>query len=257
MGSLSKAKVRSILRVCSLVALLAATSALPRPIVAQAPEQTGLVVVLGDGRTEARCVPLQQDRNSGDQILARSGLDTVVDVSSGMGVTVCRIEGVGCAFPSEHCFCQCMGGGDCAYWNYFYREPGDAEWTYSALGAAMREAKAGGVEGWVWGDGQAPPPDKFTFAAICASPTPAPTSTAAPPAPGATVVAAAATEVNRPTATAQASTVLAPATKAPTEAPSPTPSAGTGPGGSNYWFFVLMAAGLIAAGIWVWRRHTG
>ena len=110
---------------------------------ADEPNQAGLLIDFGDGRVETRCIAFDEEEITGaDLLLTYSGLDMVIDASSGMGITVCQLEGEGCAYPSEHCFCQCMGGGACAYWNYFYREPGSSEWTYSALGAVLRR------EGW-------------------------------------------------------------------------------------------------------------
>ncbi len=90
-----------------------------------------------------------------------------MDASGGMGITVCQIAGVGCAHPAEPCFCQCMGGETCAYWNYYYRDSGEADWTYSALGALLRKVQPGAVEAWVWGDGKTPPSTDWTFEAIC------------------------------------------------------------------------------------------
>jgi hypothetical protein len=103
---------------------LLAALGLPGATFAGEPNQAGLVVQFGDGRVETRCVAFQDEEISGaDLLLTHSGFDTVIDASSGMGITVCQIETEGCAYPAEPCFCRCMGGGECAYWNYFYQEP--------------------------------------------------------------------------------------------------------------------------------------
>jgi hypothetical protein len=255
-----QAGVRSIILASFLAVALVAMAMLPGPLYAQAPQQVGLVVVFGDGRVETRCVPLEGDAMSGDTVLAQSGLPTIVDVASGMGVRVCQIEDVGCAFPSQHCFCQCMGGNDCTYWNYFYRDPGDAAWTFSALGPALRKAKPGGVEGWVWGDGHTAPSSEFTFTAICAPPTVVPTetleaATETPELPTSAVSAVAATPTPVDSLAEQPSPVPTVTPPAPTQAPSPVPSGGAASSGSNYRLFGLMAAVLAAVGVLVWRRR--
>jgi chemotaxis protein CheC len=49
-----------------------------------------------------------------------------------MGATICRIDGEGCNFPTESCFCQCQGS-PCIYWSYWRLTEG--EWRYSNIGA--------------------------------------------------------------------------------------------------------------------------
>ncbi len=200
----------------------------------------------------------------------------IIDPASGMGLIVCQIEEVGCNHPAEPCFCQCMGGGECTYWNYFYREPGEGDWTYSALGAAMHKVKAGSVDAWVWGDGHTPPATELGFEAICVPPTPVPSVTPEPlptalPAPTVTPTAAGAammlaTDVNTATApptptllkgNAVAAASPSPTSQAtappPTATPAPTPTSGQGLAG--YWPFGLMILGLAAAGAIVWLRR--
>jgi hypothetical protein len=233
----------------------------PAVTMADEPQQVGLAVQFGDGRVETWCVPIQGDEIRGDDLLLLSGLDVVVDASSGMGITVCRIEDEGCNHPAEHCFCQCMGGGDCAYWNYFYREAGAEAWTYSALGAVLRKARPGAVEAWVWGDGHSPPAGELDFEAICGSPSPTPTSqpalvqeTAPPDSAGPATAtmqptrAAAPTRTPAPTAQPAAS----PIPPEPTEIPAEDRAAGL----ADYWPFGLMVVALVAAGLLVWHRQA-
>ncbi|MGD9047192.1 MAG: hypothetical protein PVF77_04015 [Anaerolineae bacterium] len=221
--------------------------------------QAGLVIQFDDGRTETRCVAFEGDELSGADLLAESDLEAIVDVSSGMGLTICQIAGEGCAYPAEPCFCQCMGGGDCAYWNYFYQEPDESEWTYSALGAAMRKVRPGSVEAWVWGDGSTPPAVEVTFEEVCMPatavpttlPTEEPTSTPAASRPTPAPTAAAVTPVPSPTT---APTALPTAT-ASQPSPSPVPTAATGQSLTAYWPFGLALAGLALIGAVVWLRR--
>ncbi len=210
------------------------------------PEQVGLVIQFEDGRVETFCLDVEGEITGAD-LLLRAGLDVVMDPASSMGVTICQIGGQGCDFPTEHCFCRCMGGSDCAYWNYFFREPGEAAWTYSNLGAGVHRVAPGSVEAWVWGDGHSPPADDLTFEAICAPPTPTLTPTAAPAA------------TPTPTA-APAQPTAAPSPTAPPTAPPPTPTSppppppAAGPDLSAYWPFALALLALVAVAIAARRR---
>jgi len=145
--------------------------------------RAGLIVVHGDGRVLTRCVTFAEERISGVALLQRSGL--AVDANTGpMGSAVCTINREGC--PANDCFCQCKNN-PCTYWNYFHRNA-DGSWAYSGMGAATWTVGNGDIDGWVWGDGSAPPP-ALAFAAICdvasvplaESLTSAPTATPLPP----------------------------------------------------------------------------
>jgi hypothetical protein len=209
-----------------------------------------------------------------------SGLDVIVEPSA-MGITVCQVEGHGCAYPAESCFCQCMGGGDCAYWNYYYREPGDPDWTYSPLGAVLRKAKSGSVEAWVWGDGHAPPAAELSFEVICMPPAPVleptntigptsavgmtnaieptddigPTDTAGstdtpePPMPTSVVTS---TAISASPTIAQSPTPMPTFPTTPTSLPVPEPGTNL----SSYWPFGLMVLGLAVVGAVVWLRRS-
>ena len=239
----------------SLLFLLAVL-VMPAATFADEPRQAGLVIQFGDGHIETRCVSFEEEITGADLLLTYSGFDTVVDVSSGLGISVCQIETEGCLYPTQHCFCQCMGGGDCAYWNYFYREPGSDQWTYSALGAVLRKVQHGSVEAWVWGDGTTPPTFDGTFESICAEPTTTPTTgpTATPEPPAATPTAVstlpASTQAPEPTHTPQPSATPTPAPPAPTQTPAPTAQPLV-----SYWPFGLMVLGLVAVGLWVRSRR--
>ena len=237
-------------RLGSLLFLLAALS-LPGAALAGEPSQAGLVVQFADGRVETRCISFEEEITGADLLLAHSGFDTVVDVSSGLGISVCQIEAEGCLYPTEHCFCQCMGGGDCAYWNYFYREPGSDEWTYSALGAVLRKVQHGSIEAWVWGDGTTPPAFDGPFESICAAPTAEPTATSEPPTATPTAISASPASTQPPEPTHTPLPTATPTTQAPIETPAPT----TAQPLVSYWPFALMVIGLGLAALWVRSRR--
>jgi hypothetical protein len=254
-------------RVGLALLLLATAGALSRAA-ADEPNQAGLVIQYSEGQIETQCIPFEGKEMAGNDFLARSGMDLVIDASSGLGITVCQIEGQGCAFPAEHCFCQCMGGEDCHYWNYFYREPGDNEWTYSPLGALLHEVQPGSVEAWVWGNGQTPPDAALTFEVICSpqgstqpSSTPSPVPGSPTPTAGATeatTVAAAtpsATALPAATPTMSAAMTALPSPTDPVPA-SPTPASPVGPAGlAEYGIFGLLMLGLLLIGVVVWLRR--
>jgi hypothetical protein len=252
-------------------AMVSAVEALPRQVGAQpkSGSRAGLVIQFDDGRAETRCVTFEGDEIRGADLLAQADLEAIVDVSSGMGVTVCQIAGEGCAYPAEPCFCQCMGGGECSYWNYFYLEPGEREWTYSALGAAMRQVTPGSVEAWVWGDGSTPPAVQVSFEEICVSEAPptsqpteiptgapaiTPSASPVPPTPLPDATAPPSSPTQAPTAPPTATTSLPMATDLP-PAPGPTPTADSGQDLSSYLPFGLALVGLALIGAVVWLRR--
>lgn len=204
---------------------------LPLPALAQegGPNRAGLVVVHGDGRVLTRCVTFTEERISGVALLQRAGL--AVDANTGpMGSAVCTINREGC--PANDCFCQCKGN-PCTYWNYFHRNA-DGSWAYSGMGAATWTVGNGDIDGWVWGDGSAPPP-ALAFDAICdveAAPsadalTAAPTVTPLPPEtsiPTPTLPRATLSPSATPTSSLLASSTAATATVSATPTLSPTPT---------------------------------
>jgi hypothetical protein len=225
------------------------------------PNQAALVVQFSDERVETRCIDFEGEEITGGEMLARSGLDAIMDVSSGLGVTVCQIEGQGCVYPAEHCFCQCMGGGECAYWNYFYRDPGSDAWVYSPLGAGAHKARPGSVEAWVWGDGRTPPAKDLTFTTICAAPTaPAPILTATPQATAAaspTPIVPEATPRPAPTHLPRPAVTATPTQAIPTPTWTTVPSSpgDAAPDPLSYWPFGLMVLILALVGAIAWLRR--
>lgn len=243
--------------------LLAALCLVAFPAWAQEPGRAGLVIQFDESRVETRCLDVAAEGVKGIELLQASGLDVVANLASGMGASVCSLEGQGCDFPGQHCFCQCMGGADCAYWNYFYREAGADTWTYSPLGAGLHTVLPGSVDAWVWGNGSTPPAADLTFEAICQPPTPTAVATETPAASPPPTTAAgepspAVTEAPAATATPGA-VAQAPAAGQPVEAtstPSPAAAAPAGTGGAGgYLAFGGMLLVLAAAGVVVWLRR--
>ncbi|MBU6352318.1 MAG: hypothetical protein KGS73_19475 [Chloroflexi bacterium] len=139
------------------------------PARAQSGSHAGLVVVHGDGSVVTRCVSFPEESIRGDLLLARSGLDLSIEANS-MGTTLCQIDGEGCAYPQQPCFCQCTGT-PCLYWSYWQLL--DGEWVYSNAGAGSTQVQDGQVDGWRWGIGtvdRAQPPPAISFAEICPEP---------------------------------------------------------------------------------------
>ncbi len=143
------------------------------------PNKVGLVIRYGDGHVETYCVTFQEPELTGVEVLRRSGVPIIVDPTSSFGQAVCKIDGEGCNFPQEDCFCRCQQvGRECQYWAYYHLREG--HWEYSGQGAGTYRVHPGDVEGWAWGSGspgQGAEPPVYTFEAICLPPTSTPTPT--------------------------------------------------------------------------------
>ena len=162
---------------------------------------------------ETYCIPFEEPSITGVELLQRSGVTTIVDPSSSFGQAVCKIDGEGCDYPLEDCFCQCQNlGENCVYWAYYHLV--DGQWEYSGEGAGTYRVHDGDVEGWAWGPGTAgsgTEPPVIPFDQICptgAEPSPTPTASPTP----------------TPTYTPPATNTPTPSpTATPTPTPSPTP----------------------------------
>lgn len=184
------------------------------------PNQAALVVI-HDDEVITKCIEFSEDKITGYEMLERSGLDLNVDASNNMGAAICRIDGQGCTYPADDCFCECLGD-TCTFWRYWFWE--DGEWVFSQFGASSRKLRQGDIDVWLWADGPSSrggekPPD-IRFEEICAPPatnTPTPEPTATP------------TETHLPTATPTATHTSTPrptdtSTPRPTNTPTPTPT---------------------------------
>lgn len=106
-------------------------------------EGAAVVVDPGEGRAAVGCA---EDPSNGLEALAQAGF-TVVEVGSFPGA-VCRIDG----FPETDC--GPMPPAD-ESWTYWYADA-EGAWTYSSVGAAVRDPDAGDVDGWVFGSSEPP-----------------------------------------------------------------------------------------------------
>lgn len=206
--------------------LLLVLLGLVNPVAAQEGEtnQAGLVVQFGDGQVYTACVDLGPDgQATGEEILRAARLATVVDYSSGLGGTVCKIGNQGCGFPAERCFCQCTmkPGEPCIYWAYFHLL--DGQWRYSIQGANSYVVDPGDVEGWAWGPGATgggTQPPLTTFEQICSAAPAATLPPTAPPLP---------TTTRTPLPTPTVATDQPTSTSTPTATPSPKPTTSAPP----------------------------
>ena len=194
--------------------------------------RVGLVVVHEDGAVVTQCVAVDQPEVTGLQVLEQSGLDLNYDPSNPMGAAVCRIDGEGCGYPQDDCFCRCLDV-PCFYWSYWTLT--DGAWRYSQLGAAGRRLVPGEVDAWVWSEGTLNQdadrqPPALTFADICLAPTATPTDTLVPTATATSTPSATPTPSVTPSATPSPThtplpTVTSTATPIPTATPTPLPDA--------------------------------
>ena len=145
--------------------------------------QAALIVRHVDGSIQTRCLTFTEPSITGEELLRRSGLTVIVNYSSGLGGAVCSINGDGCQYPVQDCFCHCQGI-QCEYWAYYHWAQGG--WQYSSVGATGYQVSDGMLEGWSWGPGDygtsGTMPPQIGFSDICISPTatPTPTATASP-----------------------------------------------------------------------------
>jgi len=128
------------------------------------------VVIQVQGKTDTYCVALPESGATGLHALQATGRDLNV-MAGPLGAAVCRLEGQGCSYPAEHCFCQCQGAS-CRYWAYFFLNESGA-WQYSGMGMAGRPLQDRAVEGWLWTDGSSQTPTGslpvVTFDSICSA----------------------------------------------------------------------------------------
>ena len=169
------------------------------PVTAQEDtHRAALVIRYDDGRVQTRCVIFTEPSITGEQLLQRSGLAVIMDYNSGLGGAVCSINGSGCGYPAQDCFCHCQGA-QCEYWAYYHW--GNGGWQYSSVGASNFQVTDGALEGWSWGPGNfssGTEPPLVSFSDICTSPTatstPTNTPTVVPPSPTPTMTPAPTTE---------------------------------------------------------------
>lgn len=233
---------------------------------AQDPNRAGVVVQHGDGEIATACVEFEEPALSGLELLQRSEFEMIYEATSGL--TVCALDGEGCQFPGEDCFCQCMGNGPCTYWSYWHLDAETGQWAYSQLGASAFEVQPGTVDGWRWGagtPGSAPEPPKITFAEIC-EPAASPTVTVLPmtvtpddndilssvtPEPELTSLAS---PTARSTPTNAATFTPADSPSPPASTPIPAPVVTASNQSTQYLLFGGLVVALIGIFVWMQRR---
>jgi hypothetical protein len=166
--------MRSVLGLGVALVLLAAAAV--SGCGAPAPSDGGraaLVLRGPSGRLEQACVRLREQESNGEQVLLDSGWQVSLDAANPMGSIVCAIDGEGCRFPAEACFCQCNSLGSCSYWAYFTQGTGGL-WAYSPLGARAQPVREGDLHAWIWVSGTSAEPGaqqallpEVTFDEIC------------------------------------------------------------------------------------------
>ena len=222
-----------LLLILPMPALLAARP----PVQSEDQNRAALVIRAGDEQVDTFCVPFSEPEISGYELLQRAGREVVIS-DAGLGITVCRVDNVGC--PAGDCFCQCKGD-PCVYWSYWHQQQG--EWQYAVVGASTYMVQPGAVEGWSWGPGSvteaiAPPP--LSFDDVCAADE----------------------TIANPTAAAVVEAVPSPAEPVPSlaEPTATVPPATTSTGGAappatsdtSYWFYGLFALIVLGLGGFLW-----
>ena len=134
--------------ICGLI-LLVVLSSCTNEIDSETSGYAGLLVQHADGSQITKCIQFQGDEITGEDLLNLSEIPYISDVTNPMGSKVCSIQGQGCNFPAEKCFCQCGNTGPCTYWSYFALTEG-GEWVYAPVGAKGRKIHHGDVDAWAW-----------------------------------------------------------------------------------------------------------
>ena len=127
------------------------------PVAAQEGECRGVVVVVDRHDEHDPEIGCAADPATGIEALTQAGFD-VEEVASFPGA-VCRID----EYPRTECADMPEAGASWSYWH------GDGErWAFSSVGAGTFDPEAGDIEGWVFGDGSAPPSIEPGQAAVAA-----------------------------------------------------------------------------------------
>jgi hypothetical protein len=191
------------------LALLIPASVIPGPGAAAAcaaasGDRVAVVVQHGNGTTLSRCVAFSGDSISGEQALAKSGIQAGTLPSGGFGVAVCQLDGEPASYPPS-----CWTGTS-PFWALFVAR-GSGSWQYQSVGISSIVLHDGDALGFRYQSqsSHAPP----TIAGDCPDPTPPPTAKPTPrPTPRPT---AQPTDRPTPTATRPGSSQVTPSATAP------------------------------------------
>ena len=158
------------------LALLVPASVMPGPgeagtCAAASGDRVAVVVQHANGTTLSRCVPFAGDSISGEQALAKSGIQAGTLPSGGFGVAVCQLDGEPTSYPPS-----CWTGTS-PFWALFVTR-GTGAWQYSSVGISSIVLHDGDALGFRFqGQSSHAPP---TIAGDCPDPTPPPTSKPTP-----------------------------------------------------------------------------
>jgi hypothetical protein len=136
----------------SIVAIVLITLLTPAAFASQA----ALVVVLENGQTITQCVTFEGPVITAFDLLQASGLE-FTSQEFHFGQAICSIEGTGCDFPTEPCFCQS------SFFSLFFLKMGQFESSH--VGASHLIVHNGDVIAFAFGDGTAP--TAVTFEEVC------------------------------------------------------------------------------------------
>lgn len=158
------------------LALLIPASVIPGPgaaasCAAASGDRVAVVVQHGNGTTLSRCVSFSGDSISGEQALARSGIQAGTLPSGGFGVAVCQLDGEPSSYPPS-----CWTGTS-PFWALFVARA-SGSWQYSSVGISSIVLHDGDALGFRYQSqsSHAPP----TTAGDCPDPTPPPTAKPTP-----------------------------------------------------------------------------
>lgn len=227
--------------------LLATVQAIPallgaplpiRPTASSGPHNAGIVVRHGDGTLVYVSVSFDEDSITSEELLIRSGLESVVTPFGGLGAAVCSLDNEGC--PSSDCFCKSYSSP--AYFWHFYTMR-DGEWVAELSGPTSRTVRDGDIDGWSW-TADEPMLPNVTLPEIAEL-----IGVRGTPATGATPGSAGS---NAPSAEPTALAVVVPPDGTPVAA---VPAPKSGGAGTNWVAFSGLAAGVLVAAALVLIRQ--
>jgi len=117
--------------------------------------RAGIVVDLGNGTVLTECVHFGGPTITAFDLLQRSDLAFTFQNFGSLGAAICSIDGVGCQFPAEACFCQCTGTGPCNFFGFFKLQNG--QFVFSDVGVSSSILRNKDVVAFAFGDGSAAP----------------------------------------------------------------------------------------------------
>jgi hypothetical protein len=138
----------------SMVAVVLFTLVAPMAFASQA----ALVIVLENGQVVTECVTFEGPVITAFDLLEASNFD-FTSQEFHFGQAICSIEGTGCDFPTESCFCQSN------FFSLFFLKNGQFESSH--VGASHLIVHNGDVIAFAFGTGTAP--EAVTFEEVCGS----------------------------------------------------------------------------------------